>query len=127
MDVSRILTACTTLLAVSKECRKLLSEELDYLSMAGNPWPVFLICSPLQYALPRPIEESYMPCLNSGGGFLFCQFVALREYLRSLVRFAADSSFATAPNWCQHAATISHRYWKDDYIVAVWVETLRGT
>jgi hypothetical protein len=98
MDVSRILTACTTLLAVSKECRKLLSEELDVSKYGRESLACFPDMQPLTVCTTQANRRIVcMPCRNSGGGFLFCQFVALREYLRSLVRFAADSSFATAP------------------------------
>jgi hypothetical protein len=119
MDVSRILTACTTLLAVFEGIVAKCSAKFDVAlpSMAGS-LACFLICNPYSMHYPAS-RESYCHAVTQVG---LLPIRCLREYLRSLVRFAADSF--TAPNWCQHAATISHRYWKDDYIVAVWVETL---
>jgi hypothetical protein len=131
MDVSRILTACTTLLAALQgivgdaSCAAKLVVALP--SMAGVVGLFSALQLPLQHALPEPIEQACNAIRRSFrqlGASFSANSLPLRNYLRSLVRYAADSTFAAAPSWCQHAATISRRYWKDDNIVAVWVENL---
>jgi hypothetical protein len=131
MEVSRMLTACTTLLAVLEgivcyaNCAAKLVVALP--SMAGILGLFSCIQLPLQYVLPNPIEQACHAIhrnFRQLGASFSANSLPLHDYLRSLVRFAADSSFAAAPSWCQHAATISHRYWKDENTGAVWVQTL---
>jgi hypothetical protein len=131
MDVSRTLTACTTLLAVLDGIlgdAKYATKLVDALpSLAGVLALFSTVQLPLQHTLPESVEQA-SHAIHRGfrelGAFVSVGSLPLLDYLHSLVRHAAESSFAAAPSWCQRAAAISHMHWKDENAGAVWVACL---